>query len=354
VFQEGSDVMRRTNLFIKLEIRNHPTDLFHVLPEFGVPFFIPRREACLASLMQYKGFIMTYQIKYHGLGDRTNGLPDELLILDRHLDLLCAVLRYARWTNPHFPDKLLHHRIGICGPESFAGSDLFSTTEIRHMEYNLLSPFRRALGGVSSVEISGSISEELRAATIADISRAPTWDTNELLDTIRQMMQDGAQSLECKKHMNSYRMYGRGIFFVENLMTAKMASEIRASGGTAFRDNLLELHFSLNCGYLEAILDEMHFPDEDSIAPAMVRGIKKIIEGAWEFQNLHGQGSVWKPAPQQVAKLSYQLAVACRISLEIEWLETAESEIERAILATPSDLELLSEREKIAQWRASR
>jgi hypothetical protein len=359
VFLEGSHVMFRTNLFIRLEIEGDTTELYRVLPEFGVPFFIPRTEACQASLMQYKGFVMSYLIDHPNVLYYSHSVPRGLVIMGRHLDLLCAALSHARWTVPFFTDGPLsqslntpaHHQIRISAPKTcFEQSDLLLTAEIGQLGHKLLSPIRRGLCGVSSVEISGVISEELRAATIADISRAPTWDAEGMLDVIRQLMRDGKQFLDWKHHRNSYLMYDRGIVLSENLITAELASEIRASGGDRFHDNLLELHFSLKCGLAEILLDEIRCPGEISELRGIAGSIELTIEEAWRFQNLNNKASDWKPAPQQVAELFYRWAVACRISLE---LESAERAITRALSEMPGDLELLSEREKIAQCRAS-
>ncbi|KAF7926019.1 uncharacterized protein EAE97_010319 [Botrytis byssoidea] len=313
IYQEGTYLMRKKNLFIRFECEVSPYEITFAFLEIDVPLIIPDP----STSRDFKGTVLTHKICYRKPRSRLQPSAS-FILLARHIPDLCRALSKLRWRiNLH--DENVKHIVTLTDPykKQISGlSALFGSVSA------LFSPPREIESFLSQKQ-----QEELIAPYRAHLKAFPNLEFNGIYKQLRPR-----KSLLCQKctAKNSQTSGKRG----ERLLKGLPVEYLKSLGFIVFEivcdragitSYLMQTKWEGN--------HEKMFMEAKSIQKAERRYGRWFREHEAELINAYGS--------DKIAKRYYHLSIAFRQSGH---LECASEVIERALGEEPDDSELLIER----------
>ncbi|KAF7875230.1 hypothetical protein EAF04_002402 [Stromatinia cepivora] len=369
IYQEGTYLMRKTNLFVKFEydLSLHPVLI--TIIKMQVPVLV----ADPNYLKNFKGTVMTHQMCYRkipGVQDRFRSLTPNatsIILLGRHLHHLLVALSAVRWSID-FHDDWLEHSVTFTDPYEIKESKgLFASLRrffspkpeefepffSRKLQEKLIAPYRATLKAFPHFTFKGTIPEDLKTIASSEITLLPDiYDPDQVrmfLDNIRDIKGQGAYLFNEGSFSSANGRWEDCRLMIEYGLVGDRGKRLRKSGGVTLMNSLAEIYFDL--AYLGAQSTIQLMQNGSNGQPSELETLAKCIRAnRFDFQDWSEQYAneiTWQPDPIKAATLFYREAVCFRLSMVPEYLTRAWRAIDRALQTMPNNQEFHIEKEGI-------
>jgi hypothetical protein len=352
IYNEASYIMAKTNLLVKVTITFPPDEIVPILRFMRCPI-LPSNQIVLQNL---KTFVMSHEIIKRVDDQDLFMTPWTFVLLHRDLDRFCEGLADHLYVIKQH-DELVSHIITLVD-HSQNGPHTLEPYSQKFLEM-LLAPYRDKLRGFPRFTIRGAITDDLAAATMAQVTGPRAEDPELVLSELEELKAKGNDSYGQGDVRMANEHWSRALMKINRLMNGSLGERLREAGGLDFVNRMIALHFDLCSNRAQATIDEMRFFYSDLQSdPELVRSLTErffnSVVGARDPGNLFilFPGFTWEPSHRKLAKLAYREAVGCRLIGERQFVLQAESAIETAITLLPNDPQLKREKERFSQWKS--
>jgi hypothetical protein len=328
-------------------IKQHDELVSHIIT------ILPSNQIVLQNL---KTFVMSHEIIKRVDDQDLLMTPWTFVLLHRDLDRFCEGLADHLYVIKQH-DELVSHIITLVD-HSQNGPHTLEPYSQKFLEM-LLAPYRDKLRGFPRFTIRGAITDDLAAATMAQVTGPRAEDPELVLSELEELKAKGNDSYGQGDVRMANEHWSRALMKINRLMNGSSGERLREAGGLDFVNRMIALHFDLCSNRAQATIDEMRFFYSDLQSdPELVRSLTErffnSVVGARDPGNLFilFPGFTWEPSHRKLAKLAYREAVGCRLIGERQFVLQAESAIETAITLLPNDPQLKREKERFSQWKS--
>ncbi|THV55432.1 hypothetical protein BGAL_0008g00160 [Botrytis galanthina] len=356
IYQEGTYLMRKKNLFIRFECEVSPYQITLALLEIKVPFLVPDP----STSRDFKGTVLTHKICYRNSKSRSQ--PNaSFIVLARHIPNLCRALSTIRWRiNLH--DENVKHIVTLTDPyaKQISGlsvlfesvSALFSPTiEIgsflsRKQQEELIAPYRTYLKAFPNLEFNGIIPEDLQEFATSEIAFMPeVYSKDEIQifeDNIKRMTDQGEIFLFANRYVKAIRIWSQCQELIFSQCSGKRGERLLKGLGEVSLNSVAEKLFYIACMRAEATSYLMRIEwrgnHEKLVMESIMLARAEIDYNRWIKD--HKDEVTYTYDTDRDARMYFNLSRAFRESGHLAW---ATSVIKHALQMAPNNSEFFLE-----------
>ncbi|KAB8289966.1 hypothetical protein EYC80_010293 [Monilinia laxa] len=351
IYQEGSFLMRNTNLFILFNIEVGIESPEITEPLEYVPFLVKDQ----SHVEHFRGVVMTHDLIYNRTTREQNFTAPptmSFILLHRHLHHLCKALSYMRWAIGAHDDVVLHM---VTFPDLYRSEnhDEIHTSFTRKIQEQLVAPYRSGMKGFPNFALKGAIEEDLKIAAISDITLMPEFYKPSQLTIFINDKRNLTRLGVCHFHKNELddacMLWKRCISKINADFASETGDRLRKSGGVDLMNKLTSLYTTIASKFAQATLIKMGIrmigqPEQLLLA---ADAVADMAEGRTRWLTRFSDQFTWQPTAFQLVKWNYREAVCARFSNDSRYLLVGQEKIDLADRLMPGTPRVLAEKLKI-------
>ncbi|KAM0137282.1 hypothetical protein ACHAP3_004088 [Botrytis cinerea] len=360
IYQEGTCLMRKKNLFIRFECEVSPYQISLALIKMQVPFIVPDPSVS----KDFKGTALTHKICYRNSKSRPE--PNaSFILLARHIPILCRALSSIRWSIDQHDDNV-KHVVTLTDPYDkqtsgifalFASvSGLFSSPKesepflSRKEQEGLIAPYRTHLKAFPNLEFNGVIPKDLKTIATSEITFMPeAYNKDQIkmfLDNIEDMILQGEVYYGQERKTKANRTWNECQRLITYQSSGKRGERLRKGGGVDFLNSIAETLFDLACIRARTTCDLLETKWEGNHEKILMEGMSmteaEINQAVW--LNNHETEVTFIPSAGRLADMYWRESIAYRSAGLLNQAKTA---IELALITIPNRERYLIEEDEV-------
>ncbi|KAI9646415.1 hypothetical protein NHQ30_004407 [Ciborinia camelliae] len=355
VYYEGTSLMHRTNLFIKLEI---DFDIYEMPELLRIPF-VTLWKFGTYNYFESKGTVMTHKLSSRrspdipGYCTTSARMFTRIILLHFHLPELCKALSSAQWRVLNDDEDTIH-TVTLTDPNQSEASQELPEFFSRKLQEELLAPYRSEMKGFPHFILNGIIPDDLRIETVSAITHIPeVYDASEIqasLDDKEYYHQHGLQHYRQGEIGEAKRSWKICVAKIQKESASERGARLRQSGGPKFMNAIAKIYFhlALRISHVNILKMQTHYLGHTALLADAVSYVHQLGHDLRTWQHTFRDEFTWRPSPLQQATLLYQEALCYRLSNHRAYLIQAYLKIFEALQIVPHEEKFLAEEKSIA------